>query len=62
MMNPWIVLKNALKLHHLKFKRGREIKSGDTISGEWFVSGSEKNHLALIHEMLQDPEVTRFEY
>jgi putative Mg2+ transporter-C (MgtC) family protein len=48
--------------HHLKFKRGREIKSGDTLSGEWFVRGSQKNHLSFIHQMLQDPEVRRFEY
>jgi putative Mg2+ transporter-C (MgtC) family protein len=48
--------------HHLKFKRGREIKSGDTMTGEWFVRGSKKNHMAFIHQMLQDPEVKRFEY
>ena len=49
-------------IHHLKFKRGREIKSGDTMTGEWFVRGSQKNHLAFIHQMLHDPEVKRFEY
>ncbi len=48
--------------HHLKFKRGREVKSGDSLSGEWFVRGSQKNHLAFIHQMLHDPEVKRFEY
>jgi putative Mg2+ transporter-C (MgtC) family protein len=48
--------------HHLKFKRGREIKSGDTMTGEWFVRGSKKNHLAFIHQILHDPEVVRFEY
>jgi putative Mg2+ transporter-C (MgtC) family protein len=48
--------------HHLKFKRGREIKSGDTLTGEWFVRGTHKNHLSFIHQMLQDPEVRRFEY
>jgi len=48
--------------HHLKFKRGREVKAGDTISGEWFVRGSKKNHLAFIHEILHDPEIKRFEY
>ncbi len=50
------------KEHHLKFKRGREIKSGDTLTGEWFVRGSQKNHLACIHRMLHDAEVQRFEY
>ena len=48
--------------HHLKFKRGREVKTADTISGEWFVRGSQKNHLAFINEMLRDPEIRRFEY
>jgi putative Mg2+ transporter-C (MgtC) family protein len=50
------------KEYHLKFKRGREIKSGDTLTGEWFVRGSQKNHLACIHRMLHDAEVQRFEY
>jgi putative Mg2+ transporter-C (MgtC) family protein len=48
--------------HHLKYKRGREIKAGDFISGEWYVRGSKKNHLAFIHEILQNPEIKRFEY
>jgi putative Mg2+ transporter-C (MgtC) family protein len=48
--------------HHLKFIRGREIKSRDTISGEWIVRGSEKNHLSFINEILHDPEVNHFEY
>ena len=49
-------------VHHLKFKRGREVKSGDSMEGEWFVRGSKKNHMAFIQQMLQDPEVKRFEY
>jgi putative Mg2+ transporter-C (MgtC) family protein len=52
----------CFQAHHLRYKRGREIKDGDTISGEWFVRGSKKNHLAFIHQILQDPEVKRFEY
>lgn len=48
--------------HHLKYKRGREVKTADTISGEWFVRGSKKNHMAFIHEILRDPEILRFEY
>jgi len=52
----------CFQAHHLKYKRGREVKDGDTISGEWFVRGSKKNHLAFIYEMLHDPSVTRFEY
>src|SRR4051812_7632606 len=52
----------CFKNHHLKFKRGREIKNVDTISGEWFVRGSKKNHLAFIHEILHNPEIKHFEY
>ncbi|HEY2349844.1 MAG TPA: MgtC/SapB family protein [Puia sp.] len=48
--------------HHLKYKRGREVKDGDTISGEWFVRGTKKNHLEFIHEILNNPEIRRFEY
>ncbi|HTB26624.1 MAG TPA: MgtC/SapB family protein [Puia sp.] len=48
--------------HHLKFIRGREIKSRDTISGEWIVRGSEKNHLLFINEILHDSAVNHFEY
>jgi putative Mg2+ transporter-C (MgtC) family protein len=52
----------SITAHHLKFIRGREIKSRDTISGEWIVRGSQKNHLAFINEILHDPEVNHFEY
>jgi len=48
--------------HHLRFQRGREIKDGHKIWGEWFARGSLKNHQAFITETLNDPEVTRFEY
>jgi putative Mg2+ transporter-C (MgtC) family protein len=48
--------------HHLWYKRGREVKAGESITGEWFVRGSRKNHLAFISEILHDPEVKRFEY
>jgi putative Mg2+ transporter-C (MgtC) family protein len=48
--------------HHLKYKRAREVKDGDTISGEWYVRGSKQNHLDFINEILHDPEIRRFEY
>jgi putative Mg2+ transporter-C (MgtC) family protein len=48
--------------HHLKYTRGREIKTGESITGEWFVRGTQKNHLAFINQILNDPEVVRFEY
>jgi putative Mg2+ transporter-C (MgtC) family protein len=52
----------CFEAHYLRYKRGREIKAGDTITGEWFVRGSKKNHLAFINEILRNPEVKRFEY
>jgi putative Mg2+ transporter-C (MgtC) family protein len=52
----------SFQAHNLVYKRGREIKDGDFISGEWFVRGSKKNHLAFINEILQDPGVRHFEY
>ena len=55
-------IEKCFNTHHLKYKRGREIKSGELISGEWFVRGSLKNHLSFINEILHDPEVKRFEY
>ncbi len=48
--------------HHLTYKRGREVKKDDFITGEWFVRGSLKNHLEFITEILHDPEVKLFEY
>jgi putative Mg2+ transporter-C (MgtC) family protein len=48
--------------HNLRYKRAREIKDGVIITGEWFVRGSKKNHLAFINGILNDPEVSRFEY
>jgi putative Mg2+ transporter-C (MgtC) family protein len=50
------------KKHRLKFKRGREIKSNNLITGEWIVRGSEKNHLEFVKSILQDPAVKTFEF
>ncbi|MFI5192478.1 MAG: MgtC/SapB family protein [Chitinophagales bacterium] len=50
------------KKHHLKFKRSREIKSDNLITGEWIVRGSEKNHLEFVKSILQDPAVKTFEF
>jgi putative Mg2+ transporter-C (MgtC) family protein len=52
----------CFEAHHLIYKRGREIKNGDSITGEWFVRGSKKNHFSFINEILHNPEVKRFEY
>ncbi len=48
--------------HHLKFKRSREIKSENLITGEWVARGSEKNHLNFVHSILKNPAVKRFEF
>jgi putative Mg2+ transporter-C (MgtC) family protein len=53
---------DCFKAHHLIYKRGREVKEGGSITGEWFVRGSKKNHLSFINEILHDPDVVRFEY
>jgi len=45
----------------LSFKRVRETKSGDNISGEWVVKGSQKNHDLFIEAMIADPAVRDFE-
>ena len=53
---------DLLKKHSLQFYRGREIKSGSIITGEWMAKGAEKNHLQFINEILNDPAVKEFEY
>ncbi|MFI5152545.1 MAG: MgtC/SapB family protein [Chitinophagales bacterium] len=46
----------------LRFIRSRQMKSGDTIMGEWIAKGSHKNHQHFIHHILKDPSVRTFEY
>lgn len=48
--------------YNLKFKRSREMKSGDIITGEWLARGTEKNHLQFINEIINNPSVKQFEY
>jgi putative Mg2+ transporter-C (MgtC) family protein len=52
----------SFKEYHLKFKRSREIKENDLITGEWIVRGSEKNHRLFADAILKDPEVKIFEF
>ena len=52
----------CFKNHHLKFKRSREIKTGNVITGEWMVKGTEQNHNHFVHTMLNDPTVQSFEF
>jgi putative Mg2+ transporter-C (MgtC) family protein len=48
--------------HHLTFKRSREMKTENLITGEWIVKGSEQNHKHFVHSMLNDPTVKVFEF
>lgn len=52
----------CFKKHSLTFRRSREIKAGNIITGEWMVKGKEKNHLQFINEILRDPSVKEFDY
>lgn len=52
----------SFKNHRLKHKRARESKNGNSMTGEWFVRGSKKNHHKFIREILNDPTVKVFEY
>jgi len=52
----------SLREHHLKYKRSRQTKSGDQITGEWIVQGREKNHRRFIQTILKDPAVNAFEF
>lgn len=56
------IYEECLKRHHLKFKRSKEIKSDNLITGEWIARGSEKNHLLFVSYILKDPEVKTFEF
>jgi putative Mg2+ transporter-C (MgtC) family protein len=52
----------SFQRYHLKFKRSKEMKVGELITGEWIVKGAEKNHLNFIRSILNDPNVKQFEY
>jgi putative Mg2+ transporter-C (MgtC) family protein len=47
---------------HLKFKRSKQTKAADEITGEWMAQGSEKNHLHFIHTIIADTSVKSFEF
>jgi len=53
---------SCLKKHSLIFKRDRETKAGNLITGEWMARGSERNHLKFVNEILNDPTVKEFSY
>lgn len=50
------------KTYKLTFKRSRELKTDNMITGEWMVKGSETNHKHFVHFILNDPTVKVFEF
>lgn len=53
---------DLFKVYHLHFRRSRQNKAGDLMTGEWLVKGSEKNHLLFVRAVMQDDSVKSFEY
>ncbi|HYF31550.1 MAG TPA: MgtC/SapB family protein [Chitinophagaceae bacterium] len=53
---------DMFRAHRLKFKRNKQTKNGENITGTWIVNGSEKNHNAFIKEILNDDSVIEFEF
>jgi putative Mg2+ transporter-C (MgtC) family protein len=52
----------CLKNNHLKFRKSRELKDGDLLTGEWVAQGSEKNHRQFVDSILNDATVKTFEF
>ena len=48
--------------YKLKFKRIKQTKNGEFISGSWTVNGLEKNHNLFIENILHDSSVKEFEF
>jgi len=46
----------------LKFKRIKQSKKGEYITGTWMVQGMEKHHTFFIEKILSDPSVSEFEF
>jgi putative Mg2+ transporter-C (MgtC) family protein len=46
----------------LKVKRGKQNRTGDKISGNWQLEGSEKNHEKLTKRLLNDPEILELDF
>jgi putative Mg2+ transporter-C (MgtC) family protein len=48
--------------HNLNYKRLKQSKNGEYISGSWVVNGVEKNHNSFIEKILHDSSVKEFEF
>jgi putative Mg2+ transporter-C (MgtC) family protein len=53
---------DLLKECHLRSKRIKRTKNGDSIIGIWHVQGSEKNHNLFTKKILHHPDVMEFEF
>jgi putative Mg2+ transporter-C (MgtC) family protein len=48
--------------HRLRFKRLKQAKVGNDITGSWIVQGSEKNHKKFVERIMHDDTVKEFEF
>ena len=53
---------HLFKEFKLKYKRVKQTKNGEYISGSWTVNGLEKNHSLFIENILHDSSVKEFEF
>ncbi len=53
---------SLLKENKLRYKRIKQTKSGELLTGTWLVTGKEKNHNRFVKEILHDKEVKEFEF
>jgi len=53
---------HLFKEYKLKYKRVKQTKNGEFISGFWTVNGLEKNHNLFIENILHDSSVKEFEF
>ena len=47
---------------HLRFKRIKQTKSANKITGSWMVQGTKKNHKKFVEKILHDTTVEEFEF
>jgi putative Mg2+ transporter-C (MgtC) family protein len=48
--------------HRLRFKRLKQSKVGNHLTGSWIVQGSEKNHRKFVERIMHDENVKEFEF
>lgn len=53
---------HLFKKYKLKADRGKQSRSGNTITGNWQVHGPEKAHEKMIQHLLNDPDIIEFDF